>query len=172
MSATETLLPELTQPGRSAVAEAGKYLTFLLGNEEYGLPVLRIREIIKLMDITPVPQVPQHVKGVINLRGKVIPVVDLRLKFGFATQEYTAQACIIVVDVVTAQGRMLMGVVVDAVSEVMTIGAADIEVTPEFGDRVQTDYISGLAKAKGGVKILLDLDRVLGTDGARVAGGA
>jgi len=170
MSAIDTLLPDLAPAGKASVAEAGKYLTFQLGNEDYGLPVLRIREIIKLMDITPVPQVPPHVKGVINLRGKVIPVVDLRLKFGFPPAEYTAQACIIVVDVVTGQGRMLMGAVVDAVSEVMTIAAADIEGTPEFGDRVQVDYISGLAKSKGAVKILLDLDRVLGTDSARMAG--
>lgn len=170
MSAIDTLMPEVATTSRTAIAEAGKYLTFQLGNEDYGLPVLRIREIIKLMDITPVPQVPAHVKGVINLRGKVIPVVDLRQKFGFPPAEYTAQACIIVVDVVADQGRMLMGVVVDAVSEVMMIAATDIEATPEFGDRVQADFISGLAKSKGTVKILLDLDRVLGTDGTRLGG--
>ncbi|MGE0040527.1 MAG: chemotaxis protein CheW [Vicinamibacterales bacterium] len=145
---------------------AGKYLTFALGDEEYGLPVLKVREIIKILDITAVPQVPMHVKGVINLRGKVIPVVDLRLKFGFNAQEYTERTCIIVVEVALVSGKMMMGIVVDAVSEVLNIGEAEIEATPEFGDRVTTDFIQGMAKVKGRVKILLDLDRVLGADGA------
>jgi purine-binding chemotaxis protein CheW len=144
---------------------AGKYLTFALGAEEYGLPVLKVREIIKMLDITQVPQVPAHVKGVINLRGKVIPVVDLRLKFGFSEQGYTERTCVIVVEVAMPNGRVMMGIVVDAVSEVLTIAAEDIEWTPEFGGRVDTDYMNGIAKVKGKVKILLDLDRVLGADG-------
>ena len=144
---------------------AGKFLTFALGAEEYGLPVLKVREIIKILDITPVPQVPAHVKGVINLRGKVIPVVDLRLKFGLAAQAYAERTCIIVVEVALSAGKMMMGIVVDAVSEVINIGEAEIEATPEFGARVTTDFIQGMAKVKGHVKILLDLDRVLGTDG-------
>lgn len=145
---------------------AGKYLTFALGVEEYGLPVLKVREIIKMMDITLVPQVPMHVKGVINLRGKVIPVVDLRLKFSFASQEYTERTCIIVVEVAMAESKVMMGIVVDAVSEVLNIGADEIEETPDFGERVNTDYMKGIAKVKGKVKILLDLDRVLGADSA------
>ena len=145
---------------------AGKYLTFALADEEYGLPVLRVREIIKMMDITEVPQVPPHIKGVLNLRGKVIPVIDLRLKFGFAPGDVTSRTCIIVVDVALAAGRVMMGVIVDHVSEVLNIPADEIEQTPEFGDRVRTDYIKGMAKVKGTVKILLDLDRVLGTDDA------
>jgi len=145
---------------------AGKYLTFALADEEYGLPVLRVREIIKMMDITEVPQVPPHIKGVLNLRGKVIPVIDLRLKFGFAPGDVTSRTCIIVVDVALAAGRVMMGVIVDHVSEVLNIPADEIEQTPEFGDRVCTDYIKGMAKVKGTVKILLDLDRVLGTDDA------
>ena len=144
---------------------AGKYLTFALGDEEYGVPVLKVREIIKMMDITAVPQVPRHVKGLINLRGKVIPVVDLRLKFSFAEHGYTERTCIIVVEVALATSNVMMGIVVDAVSEVLTITAAEIEQTPEFGERVTTDYMKGVAKVKGKVKILLDLDRVLGTDG-------
>lgn len=144
---------------------AGKYLTFALGDEEYGLPVLKVREIIKILDITAVPQVPTHVKGVINLRGKVIPVVDLRLKFGFNPQEYTERTCIIVVEVALVSGKVMMGIVVDAVSEVLNIGEGEIESTPEFGDRVTTDFIQGMAKVKGRVKMLLDLDRVLGSDG-------
>ena len=143
----------------------GKYLTFALGNEEYSVPVLKVREIIKIMDITAVPQVPAHVKGVINLRGKVIPVVDLRLKFGFAEQSYTERTCIIVIEVALAAGGVMMGIVVDAVSEVLNIAIDEIEQTPEFGERVTTDYMKGMAKVKGKVKILLDLDRVLGTDG-------
>jgi purine-binding chemotaxis protein CheW len=151
----------------TAVAElAGKYLTFALAEEEYGLPVLRVREIIKMMDITEVPQVPPHVKGVLNLRGKVIPVIDLRLKFGFAQGEVTARTCIIVVEVALAASRVMMGIIVDHVSEVLNIVADEIEQTPQFGEHVCTDYMKGVAKVKGTVKILLDLDRVLGTDDA------
>ena len=151
----------------TATAElAGKYLTFALTDEEYGLPVLRVREIIKMMDITEVPQVPPHIKGVLNLRGKVIPVIDLRLKFGFAQGEITSRTCIIVVEVALATSRVMMGIIVDHVLDVLNIVADEIEQTPEFGDRVCTDYMKGMAKVKGTVKILLDLDRVLGTDDA------
>src|SRR6187399_3751525 len=111
----------------------GKYLTFALGNEEYSVPVLKVREIIKIMDITAVPQVPHYVKGVVNLRGKVIPVVDLRLKFGFPPQEYSERTCIIVVEVVLSAGRpVMMGIIVDHVSEVLNVTAEEIEQTPEF----------------------------------------
>ena len=143
---------------------AGKYLAFALGNEEYGLPVLKVREIIKVMDITQVPQVPPHVRGVINLRGKVIPVIDLRLKFGFPSQDYTERTCIIVVDVSLGGSKVMMGIVVDSVSEVLNIAGGDIDEAPDFGGHVTTDYILALAKVKGTVKILLDLDRVLGAD--------
>jgi purine-binding chemotaxis protein CheW len=143
---------------------AGKYLTFGLAAEEYGLPVLKVREIIKMMDITAVPQVPEFVKGVINLRGKVIPVVDLRVKFGFAVQGYSDRTSIIVVDVAVGEARILTGIIVDAVSEVLNIAADEIEPTPDFGGQVRTDYMRGIAKVKGTVKILLDLDRVLGGD--------
>jgi purine-binding chemotaxis protein CheW len=146
-------------------ALAGKYLTFALADEEYGLPVLKVREIIKMMDITAVPQVPGHIKGVINLRGKVIPVVDLRLKFGFPSQEYTERTCIIVVEVALSAGPVMLGIIVDHVSEVLNILPEEIEQTPEFGERVKTDYMKGIAKVKGKVKILLDLDRVLGAEG-------
>ena len=143
----------------------GKYLTFSLGNEEYGLPVMKVREIIKVMDITQVPQVADHVLGVINLRGRVIPVIDLRRKFGFPPEAHTERTCIIVVEVATGVSKVLMGVVVDAVSEVLNVAAADIDETPQFGAQQTTDYLLGLAKVKGTVKILLDLDRVLLTDG-------
>lgn len=145
-------------------ALAGKYLTFALGREEYGLPVLKVREIIKVMEVTLVPQVPPHVRGVINLRGKVIPVVDLRLKFGLPEQDYSERTCIIVVDVDLGASRLMMGIVVDSVSEVLNIASVEVDAAPEFGERVDTDYMLGLAKVKGSVKILLDLDRVLGGD--------
>ena len=143
----------------------GKYLTFALGNEEYSVPVLKVREIIKIMDITAVPQVPEYVKGVVNLRGKVIPVVDLRLKFGFPAADYTERTCIIVVEVALTTGSRMMGIIVDHVSEVLNVTAEEIEQTPQFGDEIQTDYMKGIAKVQGQVKILLDLDRVLGVDG-------
>jgi purine-binding chemotaxis protein CheW len=149
---------------------AGKYLTFALDKEEYGLPVLKVREIIKIMDITAVPQVPACVKGVINLRGKVIPVVDLRVRFGLAAQAYTDRTSIIVVEVALTSSRVMMGIIVDEVSEVLSISAEEIEDTPQFGEQVNTDYMRGVAKVKGTVKILLDLDRILGSDSA--IGGA
>jgi purine-binding chemotaxis protein CheW len=145
---------------------AGKYLTFALAGEGYGLPVLKVREIIKMLGITAVPQAPQHVKGVINLRGKVIPVVDLRLKFGFAAEDYDERTCIIVVEVALQTSKVMMGVVVDAVSEVLTITMDEIEATPDFGEHVNTEFIKGVAKIKGRVKFLLDLDRIFGVAGS------
>ena len=150
---------------RTAAAHAGKYLTFTLGDEEYGLPVVKVREIIKLMDITQVPQVPAYVLGVINLRGKVIPVVDLRRKFGLPIREATEQTCIIVAEVDLAASRVMTGVVVDSVSEVLNVAAGEIDAPPEFGGPDEADHLLGLAKVKGSVKILLDLDRVLGRNG-------
>src|SRR5688572_3519509 len=139
----------------SGAAHGGKYLTFALGREEYGLPVLKVREIIKVMDITHVPQVAAHVLGVINLRGKVIPVIDLRRKFGFEPQAPTDRTCIIVAEVALAATTLMMGVVVDSVSEVVNVAAAEIEPPPDFGGQRTNDYLLGLAKVKGGVKILL-----------------
>ena len=143
---------------------AGKYLTFALAQEEYGVPVLKVREIIKMMDITGVPQVPSHVKGVINLRGKVIPIVDLRLKFNLPTQDYTERTCIIVVEVELQSRRVMLGMIVDYVSEVLNISNDEIEPMPDFGERLDTEYMHGVAKIKGTVKLLLDLDKVLSAD--------
>lgn len=162
MSATPTT--QSSTEGRGLAAVAGKYLTFGLGREEYGLPVLKVREIIKLMDITAVPQAPPHVKGVINLRGKVIPVVDLRLKFRIPAQDYTERTSIVVVEVVGTQGHILMGIIVDTVFEVLNITADEIESPPDFGEQVETDYMRGVAKVKGAIKILLDLDRVFAVE--------
>jgi purine-binding chemotaxis protein CheW len=150
-----------TQATQGVAGQAGKYLTFGLAQEEYGIGILQIREIIGMMPITALPQTPEFIKGVINLRGKVIPVTDLRLKFGLETTDYTDRTCIIVVEINNNSRSMTMGLVVDAVSEVANIKGEDIEKTPSFGTALQTDYIQGMAKMAGGVKILLDIDRVL-----------
>lgn len=142
----------------------GKYLTFSLDREEYGIGILKIKEIIGMMRITPVPQTPEYVKGVINLRGKVIPVIDLRARFGMEKIDYTERTCIVVVEIGSASARLHIGVVVDSVSEVLNIKGSDIEDTPAFGATLDTGYILGMAKAGGTVKILLDIDRVLSTD--------
>ncbi|MDR3153349.1 MAG: chemotaxis protein CheW [Deltaproteobacteria bacterium] len=147
--------------GRAAGQE-GKFLTFSLASEEYGIGILKVREIIGMMPIRTVPQTPGFVKGVINLRGKVIPVVDLRLKFNMSETEYTDKTSIIVVDVAAGQDRCIhIGIVVDYVSEVVNIKADDIEAAPAFGSRLNTEYILGMAKIGKGVKILLDIDRIL-----------
>ena len=150
----------------------GKYLTFNLAGEEYGLGILKVKEIIGMMPITVVPQTPPYVKGVINLRGKVIPVIDLRLKFSIAAAEYTERTCIIVVEIAAAGRMILMGILVDSVSEVLNIKAADIEETPSFGARLNTQYILGMAKAGGSIKILLDIDRILSSEEIKVADNA
>ena len=151
-----------------AVAQAadreGKYLTFSLAGEEYGIGILKIREIIGMLPITSVPETPHYVKGVINLRGKVIPVVDLRLRFGMPEIDYTERTCIIVVEMGSSGGMLHIGTVVDAVSEVLNIKGEDIADTPSFGAKFNTDYILGMAKMGKGVKLLLDIDRVLSSE--------
>ncbi|MCP4576929.1 MAG: purine-binding chemotaxis protein CheW [Deltaproteobacteria bacterium] len=142
----------------------GKYLTFTLADEEYGIGILKIKEIIGMAPVTSVPQTPDFVKGVINLRGKVIPVVDLRRRFGIEEIEYTERTCIIIVEIEGQAGTIMMGIVVDSVSEVLNIKGEKVEDTPAFGARLHTDYILGMAKMDGGVKILLDIDRVLNAD--------
>jgi purine-binding chemotaxis protein CheW len=142
---------------------AGKYLTFQLSHEEFGIRVLKVREIMGIQEITAVPQTPVHIKGVINLRGKVVPVIDLRLKFGLAAAEYTQRTCIIVTQVQGESGPVMMGIIVDGVSEVLNLTEAEIEDTPDFGEDISGGYLLGMAKVKGRVKILLDIDRVLST---------
>jgi len=143
-------------------ALAGKYLTFILSRESYGIPVLKVREIIRSTSITAVPQMPAYVKGVINLRGKIIPVIDLCLKFGVESFGSSESACIVVVQVNGADNRPIpLGLAVDGVEEVCQFAAGDIEATPDFGTDVDTTCILGMAKAKGVVKTLLDIDRVL-----------
>ena len=150
--------------GAAALDREGKYLTFSMQNEEYGISILKIKEIIGMMPVTPVPQTPEFVKGVINLRGKVIPVVDLRLRFEMEAIDYTERTCIIVVEIESLAGIVMIGIVVDAVSEVLNIKGEDIEDTPAFGKGLDTNFILGMAKMEGGVKTLLDIDRVLNHD--------
>jgi purine-binding chemotaxis protein CheW len=140
----------------------GKYLTFSLGQEEYGVGILKVREIIGAMEITAVPHTPDYIKGVINLRGRVIPVIELRLKFGMAHQEYDDRTCIIVVEVKGRTGAILVGMLVDSVSEVLMIATEDTEPPPDFGAAAEFDNILGIGKVKGQVKILLDVDRIIG----------
>jgi purine-binding chemotaxis protein CheW len=155
---------KIAQAVKAMADKEGKYLTFTLAEEDYGIGILKIKEIIGMLPITSVPQTPDFVKGVINLRGKVIPVMDLRLRFGMMSMDYTERTCIIVVEIAGQTGTILVGTVVDAVSEVLNIKGDDIEKTPTFGTKLNTDYILGMAKMEGGVKILLDIDQVLSSD--------
>jgi purine-binding chemotaxis protein CheW len=158
MAPTPTESPSASQ----AADLAGKHLTFVLGRECYGVPVLKVREIIQLSEITPVPQVPDYIKGVINLRGKIIPVADLRVRFHLSSAEITDLTCIVVVQVATSdRSSLLMGLIVDRVEEVANIAAADIEPPPNFGGAVDAGNILAVAKFKGKVKMLLDIDRVV-----------
>ena len=143
--------------GGQTRAQAGKYLTFALGREEYGLEILKVMEIIGIMEITAVPQVPEYVKGVINLRGKVIPVISLRRKFGMEEIENTSETCIIVINL----EDILVGIVIDKVEEVLDIGDEDIEPPPSSGVTGTTDYILGMGKVGDSVKILLNIDKIL-----------
>jgi purine-binding chemotaxis protein CheW len=158
---TETL-----QESASSVRSlAGKYLTFVLGRESFGIAVLKIREIIRLVEITSIPRMPDYVKGVVNLRGKIIPVIDLRIRFGLANAEATENTCIIVVQVSLPSGTQTqMGFVVDGVEEVIQIAQQEIEETPDFGSELEVDYLLGMAKIRGAVKTLLDIDRVVAAD--------
>ena len=135
------------KPAAALSARSGKYLSFHLGSEEFAIQVLRVREIVKIQHITTVPETPRDVRGVINLRGKVIPVVDLRIRFGMDEREYGQRTCIIV----------------DEVSEVLNLADADIQDTPDFGAGVETPYLLGMAKVRDTVRILLDIDQVLAT---------
>ncbi len=155
-------IAQTEQLNKAIMEKEGKYLTFALGPEEYGLEILKVREIFGYMEITAVPQTPEYVKGVINLRGQVIPVIDLRSKFGMDTAEVTEETCIIVVEITQGSRQFQTGIVVDHVSEVLDIDGNDIEESPQFGSNVNTSFILGMGKIGDTVKILLDIDRVLG----------
>ena len=147
-------------------SKAGKFLSFVLGNEEYGLEILKVQEIIGMMNVTHVPRAADYVRGVINLRGKVIPVVDLRLKFGLPGKEDTERTCIIVVQVAFDSGDVTMGIIVDEVSEVLDIAGEQMEPAPSFGAAANTDFILGMGKLGEKVVMLLDIDKVLSTSDA------
>ncbi len=157
---TETIdrREEATEVGEQL---AGKYLTFKLADEEYGLEILKVQEIIQMQEVTSVPKTPDFVRGVINLRGKVIPVVELKKKFGMDSSEDTDKTCIIVVQIGEGDTTMTVGVIIDAVSEVLDIGSNNIQETPSFGSDVNTDFILGIGKIGDNVKMLLDIDKVL-----------
>jgi purine-binding chemotaxis protein CheW len=163
---------KMDQAVKAMSEREGKYLTFSLAGEEYGIGILKVKEIIGMMAVTSVPQTPEFVKGVINLRGKVIPVIDLRLRFGIEPEGYTERTCIIVVEISSNSGKVVIGIVVDSVSEVLNIKEEDIEDTPAFGTRLNTDYILGMAKMDKGIKILLDIDGVLSSGEISVLGDA
>lgn len=146
----------------STEANENKFLSFKIGREEFGVEILRVREIIGVIDVTPLPQTPDYVKGVINLRGKIIPVIELRTKFGLEPKEYTEETCIIVVEVSDGgEEHFHMGVIVDSVNEVLDIPRDHIEPAPRFGNSLNTSYIFGMGKVKKQVLILLDIDRVM-----------
>jgi len=140
---------------------AGKYLTFKLGDEEYGLEILKVQEIIQMQTVTRVPRTPDYMRGVINLRGKVIPVVDLRRKFNMETCADTDRTCIIVVQIASGDSKVVMGTIIDEVKEVLDIKAENIEETPSFGASIDTQFILGMGKIGQSVKILLDIDKVM-----------
>lgn len=147
---------------------SGKYLTFSLADEAYGIPVLKVREIITMLHITMVPQMPPYVKGVINLRGKVIPVIDLRTKLGLPAIEIRETNCIVVVQLSVPGGDTKhVGLIVDAVEEVANVAAEDIEPAPDFGGAVEVEYLLGMAKIKGQVKSLLDIEKVIAAEEIR-----
>jgi purine-binding chemotaxis protein CheW len=147
----------------SAAQRTGKYLIFSLADEEFGIHVLKIKEIMGMQGITTVPNAPPYVKGVINLRGQVIPVVDLRMKFSLTPCEYTHRTCVVVVTTKGSTGERMVGAIADGVTEVLTLAEQDIEDTPDFGSGTVAPYLLGMAKVKGRVKILLEIDRVLST---------
>jgi purine-binding chemotaxis protein CheW len=156
----------LDKPGtRTPVTDhrAGKYLAFHVGPEQFAIGVLSVREIMGMQDITAVPHTPAYVKGVINLRGKVVPVIDLRVKFAMPETEYSARTCIIVVNVSDGKDSVLMGVIVDSVSEVASISGDEIEDPPDFGQGENLKFLAGIAKTKGEVKLLLNIEKVLTT---------
>ncbi len=143
------------------IASGGKYLIFHLGAEEYGVPIQSVKEIIRIMDITTIPKMPVFLKGVINLRGKIIPIMDLRLKFGFDEREYNSRTCIIVAEIATADSKRQMGVVVDAVSEVLNIQKSEIEPPPQYDAGSDVEFLIGMGKVKGKVILLVDIQNVL-----------
>jgi purine-binding chemotaxis protein CheW len=143
------------------VNDTGKYLTFLLGDEVYGLPIKKAREIIGMLEIIHIPRTQNYIKGVINLRGKIIPIVDLRLRFGMAEKEYSERTCIIVIEVLVHDAQRLMGIAVDTVSEVINIQNSEIEPPPKYDTQIEGSFLTGLGKLKDKVILILDIEKIL-----------
>lgn len=171
MSATENRLVARPAAPAAQAAEQQQYLTFSLGEEMFAIGILAIREIIEYGQVTEVPMTPPFIRGVINLRGAVVPVIDLAVRFGRPPRENTRRTCIVIVELESERGRQDMGVVVDAVSEVLEIGAADIEPPPEFGARIRLDFIAGMARIEGRFVVVLATERVLSVDEVAVLAG-
>jgi purine-binding chemotaxis protein CheW len=153
----------------AAVAGSNQVLTFTLGNETYGVDILRVQEIRGWSPVTRIPQSPPHVLGVLNLRGSIVPIVDLRMRFNLERAEYTPLTVIIVLSVESPLGRRDLGVVVDGVSDVMDVPQAEVKPAPEIGTQVSTEFIAGLAAVSGRMLMLLDIDRLIGGDVTEVA---
>ena len=159
-------MPALFLEPTTSGKAAGKYLTFILGGGAFGIPILKVREIIRMLDITPIPRMPDYVRGVINLRGKIVPVIDLRMKLGLANTATTNRTCIIVVYVALAGATKLMGLIVDALEEVYQISTEEIEPAPDFGKGAPTSFIQNMVKTKGQLKALLNIDLIVQDDHA------
>lgn len=153
----DTAIKEVEQQKEGVVVEGGKFLTFFLGKEEYAIEILKVQEIIGLMSITPVPRMPDYIRGVLNLRGKIVPVMNLRTRFGLELIEDTNETCIIVIQ----QNKYLMGLLVDKVSDVVNIKTEEIEEVPSVGVADQSEYLAGLGKARGSVKMIVDVQKVV-----------
>ncbi len=156
--------PIFANSATGTVAPPTQFLTFVLGSDAYAIGILSIKEIIEYTHMTEVPMMPSCIRGIINLRGAVVPVMDLQARFGQPTSAVTKRTCIVIVEVQSADSQHVMGVVVDAVNEVLDIDAADIEPPPTFGTQIRTDFISGMGKVRGKFVILLNVDRVLDLD--------
>jgi len=141
-----------------------KYLSFILNNEEYCIEILRVKEIMGITEITEIPQTPKFIKGVINLRGKIIPILDLRSKFEMQTTNYTDRTCIVVVEFNYEEVQSLMGLVVDAVKEVLSIPEEKISQVPYINSKIQSDFIKGIAEIDGNINIILDIIKILKED--------
>lgn len=138
-----------------------KYLMFYLNEENYGIPILQVNEIIGVMEITPIPKTPNFMKGIINLRGKIIPVIDLRLKFSMEERKYDQLTCIIIVELVIAGHKSFVGVVVDKVAEVVNVYSNDVELPPQYGQEDENNFLTGIGKVKDKVVMLLDIESII-----------
>lgn len=162
---TQTLQSTETDVNELGLKLAGKYLTFLLDNEDYAVEILKVQEIIQMQKVTPVPGSPEFIRGVINLRGKVIPIVELRSKFNMPAKDDTEKTAIVVMMIQNDKGdSMTMGIIIDEVKEVKDVEAGSIEKTPSLGSSIDTGFIMGICKDEGSVKMLLDIDKVLSSD--------